>query len=538
MVSKSNQTVAMNAEEKNMKMSEERAFLTKLLESALAGQTSKVIEYTLEYSATNSIPTHQVVSQFKDGSERTALHFACQSQPTPRQQQQNDNEDDIVVHLLTKSQFPASAISSLLQSKDKDGLTPLMFACQTIHPSSYRRIQCILTIAGQTAALTKSHTGATPLHYASAAGASRQIITALYHAGESAIHTKSLRGGTPLHWASGISPPLNYEETLGALIEDCAADVDAPNDDGICSLILASAAGNDAHAKVLVQHGADRGVILEGGVTVYHIAADLNLVGTLAAMMDVDRDAGECKDEMETIGHRCLQMKNINGETPLDLAVEEGHVGCVMLLMNEADEKVTRAYIQEEQRKSKLQTKVEPVTPKEIKEDPTKPITFKSSIAAIGTVEQEVEKSALETLKMTRIDDPTKDHALQLKSEGNTHFAKKDYTSAIKSYTDAIHTNPLDATFYSNRSACHMAVTNYSEALRDAIRTRTIKSDWPKGFYRVAIARLALERFDDAAEAAWGGLQLDNENDELKCLLQKCVKKGRKSHLEKSTSKS
>jgi hypothetical protein len=46
----------------------------------------------------------------------------------------------------------------------------------------------------------------------------------------------------------------------------------------------------------------------------------------------------------------------------------------------------------------------------------------------------------------------------------------------------------------------------------------------------MAVARLELKRYENAALAAWEGSQQDQENEELKRLLQKCVKKGRKEH--------
>lgn len=48
----------------------------------------------------------------------------------------------------------------------------------------------------------------------------------------------------------------------------------------------------------------------------------------------------------------------------------------------------------------------------------------------------------------------------------------------------------------------------------------------------MAVARLELGHYEDAAVAAWEGLQQDQENEELQCLLQKCVKKGKKMHQE------
>merc|ERR1711957_827231 len=188
--------------------------------------------------------------------------------------------------------------------------------------------------------------------------------------------------------------------------------------------------------------------------------------------MDADlAEEGEIKEaddeeKKETVGQKCLRMKNDKGETPLDLAVQEGHVGCVMLLMNEADEKVARAYIQEEQIKSKAKVAQSvQVEDKNLDDDKPAQSTFKSKIDAIGAFEEEAEKSAQELLKKPSADDGQKMNALALqhKTEGNTHFAKREYTRAIECYTDAIQKNSCDATFYSNRSACYMAVKDYNK---------------------------------------------------------------------------
>ena len=100
---------------------------------------------------------------------------------------------------------------------------------------------------------------------------------------------------------------------------------------------------------------------------------------------------------------------------------------------------------------------------------------------------------------------------------------------AIDSYTKAINEDSTDSTFC---SACYMRIEDYDAALQDAVICRELKPDWPKACYRMAVARYALKRYKDAALSAWEGLKLDEENSELKQLLQKCIKQGRKVHPE------
>ena len=62
---------------------------------------------------------------------------------------------------------------------------------------------------------------------------------------------------------------------------------------------------------------------------------------------------------------------------------------------------------------------------------------------------------------------------------------------------------------------------------------RKLNPSWAKACYRMAIARENLGMFEEAAISAWEGVQIDNTNEELKKILQRCVEKGRGEHLAK-----
>ena len=130
------------------------------------------------------------------------------------------------------------------------------------------------------------------------------------------------------------------------------------------------------------------------------------------------------------------------------------------------------------------------------------------TIAAVQTPHEDVERS------------------LELKSRGNGFFKKKEWHPCLQCYTEAIQLNPTDATFYSNRSACYMELKRPNEALKDAVVARKLKPTWSKACYRMAVARLELGRYEDAAVAAFEGLQQDKSNVELQRLLRTCVEKG------------
>ena len=48
-----------------------------------------------------------------------------------------------------------------------------------------------------------------------------------------------------------------------------------------------------------------------------------------------------------------------------------------------------------------------------------------------------------------------------------------------------------------------------NQALNDAVVSRYLKPKWAKGCYRLSVARLAQDRYEDAAVSAWEGLQMD-----------------------------
>jgi len=499
----------MTATEQNDLMSRERAFLTKMFEAAWNGEGAKVKQLVEDYSTKHNIPPSEVLSQFQDGQGRTALHFASHSNP----ENSSSNTEDIMSLLL--HWLPKENSINLVKIKDKEGMTPLMLAASNKNGTlAEQRVDTILTIGGDKLSLARSKAGATALHYAAAAAdtTTPATILRLYNAGKVALETNSLKGGTPLHWAAADSPPTNHSVVLNTLLQECGANVNAKNEQGMPCLIMAAAARNDVHCNLLVEAGADISTELPGNINIFHMAADLNLVGTLAALVDMHDKA--------TIQEYCGK-KTATGETPLDVALLEGNLGCVMLLSGEQEEATAQAMIDEAKknappRESSAATATPQVEPLPQTE---------------GTDKDEVE--AMEVLAkiagMAISDDDIK-RSMELKQQGNQHFANKEWQQSLDYYSRAIELNPADATFYSNRSACCMELGRPEEALKDAVIARKLKPEWSKACYRMAVARLELGRYEDAAVAAFEGLQQDEDNVELRQLLKESVEKGRKEH--------
>ncbi|GKY92225.1 glycerophosphocholine phosphodiesterase [Mayamaea pseudoterrestris] len=520
--------MGLSASDKHEKLKQERTFLTSLLEAALQGQFAQVERLVEDYSLRQSIPKEAVLLQFRDGQERTALHFACQSHAS------GSHEKDILEEWLLSDWLPASCVSQLIRRGDAEGLTPLMLAAQLSDQSlSERRIQILLQAAAKDEAtsvtdfaMAQSKSGATALHYAASAGATTTSIRKLHEAAPAAISTFSKQGGTPLQWACAAhsqaeSADTSIQETINALL-DCGADWNACNETTFPPLAYALATNHSSRAKFLLQQAQKRSIDttktlkyeLPGQTTMYHMAADLNMVGVLALLLELLPDAST------------LERRNSRGLTARELAAAENHVGCVMLLMPEGQqtEVDAQAFIQAQQLKSLSVSEQS-----HSNGAPPSTVSSVNSHVEPNEIETKAQQQALGLADVSVTDD-SKQQAVKLKADGNVHFAKKEFQQALECYTKAIEADPTDATFYSNRSACYIHLQDPTKALQDAVICRFLKPNWPKAAYRMAIARLELGRYEDAAVAAWEGLQQDEENDELKSLLQKCVKLGRKQH--------
>ena len=170
----------------------------------------------------------------------------------------------------------------------------------------------------------KTKAGATALHYASGSGAEAVVRGILSDPKNKSLCKLVSESGTPLHWAAAAG------DGGAAIIEHLVtASPETINQPGgkhqLPPLIIAVAASKDDIAAKLVEHGADCGAILSGNITIAHIAADNGLVKTLAQLVQNDT------------GKKCLEMRNAQGELPIDLAAENDYTHCVQVLMGTED---------------------------------------------------------------------------------------------------------------------------------------------------------------------------------------------------------
>ncbi|KAG7341902.1 TPR repeat-containing protein [Nitzschia inconspicua] len=515
--------------------SKDHNFLVQLLQSAREGDTvalEKTVQEYLKYQPAETTVS-QLLSRFRDKKKRSAIHLACQS---PRKTHGSDDNKDIVEFIVENSEwFPdEESLVTLVKQKDVNGFTPLMLAAR--HPDpllAHQRVSCLLSHF-PTLALARSKAGATALHYAAAAPTAPlpQTIQSLHTAAKVATHTFSTNGGgTPLHWACSIKREKNDEDllTIEALLQ-CGALVNAhewkDKEESIYAvpppILVAVAAKNETACQRLLQcDDIDLNVAIGGDNTLLHLLVKSNMTLSLVTTLQKLRSDKE-------ICLSALEKKNSADLNPMEMAANEGRIDCVRLLMgalnneNVSDDEAT-AYIQ--QHKSKRHELDQNA---ETRSSSASSATMPKLPRPIIDFEVQAQEQALSILSETKNISETNIHeALNRKKRGNQHFGKKEWQEAYDCYTEAMQYNPSEATFYSNRSSCLWNLGRLEEALEDAFICRTLRPDWSKACYRLAVARLSLGYCQEAAMAAWEGLQLDPNNKELKTLLQQCIVQGR-----------
>ena len=68
------------------------------------------------------------------------------------------------------------------------------------------------------------------------------------------------------------------------------------------------------------------------------------------------------------------------------------------------------------------------------------------------------------------------------KDKGNALVKEKKYKEALDCYSKAIEIDPNDPILYSNRSAMHLNLSEFDQALADADKAISIKADYAKAY--------------------------------------------------------
>ena len=522
------------------------------------GSDDIVIKLIASLVATKESKKIQKLIRMKDSEGLTPVMIAAQCKKHPLCQTRVCLLFEVDVATLPANErgtgFFGKPCSTLGLSRSKDGATTLHYACGNPYASITTIRETITT--GKVAVRTFSNSGGTPLHWAVTANHLSKASTAPDHA--------SITGNDSNFYSiNDDGENILYVGTIETLLQ-YGADINSSNNTIPPPLTVAMVTGNDVLAHyILSKHGKEKFDLMDfenevvtqhdlkpsidfilqpGNVTTLHMAADINLPNTLTSLINTIRLIHKSDIDVAAM----LERRNDDGYTALDLAAKENHTECVLILLTATSTTTSWTIAEAESYISNWDPKnIEPngksgvpspdvalpelATTSDINSDPTETKAraqaslILAELGAIKNKENDPEACS----------DQMVDQAKEHKEKGNTHFSRKEWTMAIEEYTKAIEMQPHVATYYSNRSACYMSTQQYDLALHDAIVAQCLDPEWSKAYYRIAVARLALQRFEDAAVAAWEGLQKQPENEELQSLLRKCVKKGRTDYHQK-----
>ncbi|KAI5075967.1 hypothetical protein GOP47_0008032 [Adiantum capillus-veneris] len=107
---------------------------------------------------------------------------------------------------------------------------------------------------------------------------------------------------------------------------------------------------------------------------------------------------------------------------------------------------------------------------------------------------------------------PMPEAAEAAKEKGNEAFRKKDFKTAILSYSEAIECDEGNATYYSNRAAAYLALGNFHLAETDCSQAIDLDKKNVKAYMRRATARESLGCLKDADQDFKQALVLEPTN--------------------------
>ncbi|XP_020613521.1 tetratricopeptide repeat protein 28-like [Orbicella faveolata] len=125
-------------------------------------------------------------------------------------------------------------------------------------------------------------------------------------------------------------------------------------------------------------------------------------------------------------------------------------------------------------------------------------------------------------------DDCLREKAEAYKNKGNDEYGKKNFSNAIRLYTEGIKVNckdkELNAKLYSNRAIAYFYLGNYYDSLSDAKAATELQPNFLKAFIRGASACVQLNQFEEAIAWCDKGLAISNTNRQLLDLRATSVK--------------
>lgn len=459
-------------------MKKSKEFFGDLIQATMQGDMSK-IKSLLEQ---RSDEVGEVLKGFQSEG-KTIFHIAASS-----------GRANIMRYLLD-SLTDESQREMVVNTQDKDGYSPLMYA--TISESGDCMEECLK--CGAYVDLVNDN-GCSSIHFAAADGNIEGLKILHDYTADMSIICKF---GTAIHWAAGKGRTEAIEYLLTTSV-----DINAMDENGVTAVITAACAGCDDSCAVLIGAGARISDIISGNLSLLHICSENGLDKSVEALLN-------SSEVMSLIAIKTTDGENI----ALHLAAMNGRRNVVEKLFE-----MSRPFLS-----SNISTIDDAMT-----DGIERMKIWKKNNAKTEAQGKEVHVFSVDTAHISpAVDDDAAHNAELYKLQGNNFFRRRKYEDAIEAYTNAISKQGDKALFWSNRSACYLAMKRYDQALYDAEICRRLDSTWPKGCFRLAAARMALGLYEDAAVAAFEGCKLDDRNDELKSILREAVAKGQEEHRSK-----
>ena len=140
--------------------------------------------------------------------------------------------------------------------------------------------------------------------------------------------------------------------------------------------------------------------------------------------------------------------------------------------------------------------------------------TATASQPNVATFESEEELPEInETSVLSLTPEQREQYAAKLKQAGNRAYGDKAYNKAIGLYSQAILCKP-DPVFFSNRAACHSAMSEWDQVVEDTTAAITMDPDYVKAINRRATAYEHQQKYSEALLDFTASCIIDNFKSE------------------------
>ncbi|KAH7929902.1 phosphoprotein phosphatase [Leucogyrophana mollusca] len=154
-----------------------------------------------------------------------------------------------------------------------------------------------------------------------------------------------------------------------------------------------------------------------------------------------------------------------------------------------------------------------------------------SPLASPSTTPSSLPSPEIQSLTLKDVSDEDRQEAAKLKVEANKAFAGRNFSEAVRIYSEAIELNPTDATYWCNRAAARTKLEEYGFALSDACELLRLQTTSRRGratcYLQIAKPQLAIADFKKV-------MALEPKNDTVKSQLTATQKLVRKIEFEKA----